>query len=87
VGHHVFTSTVLSPLDEEGQLILIPEEVLETRDRKLRNMSIKEYLIKWKNISIEDATWEAEKIFQHHVLHLLEDKQSQAGSIVMSLLG
>jgi hypothetical protein len=46
VGQHFFISTEFPPLDEEGQLILIPEEVLETREKKLRNMSIKEYLIK-----------------------------------------
>jgi hypothetical protein len=57
-------------------LILISEEVLETRERKLRNRSIKEYLIKWKNLPIEDATWEGEKILQHPGLQLLEDKQS-----------
>jgi hypothetical protein len=73
-------------MDEEGQLILIPKEVLETRERKLRNMSIKEYLIKWKNLPIEDATWEGEQILQHPGLQLLEDKQSQAGRTVMSSL-
>jgi hypothetical protein len=86
VGQHVVTSTELPPLDEEGQLILILEEVLETRERKLRNRSIKEYLIKWKNLPIEDATWEGEKILQHPGLQLLEDKQSQAGRTVMSML-
>jgi hypothetical protein len=65
VGQHVVIYTELPPLDEEGQLILIPEEVLETRERKLRNKSIKEYLIKWKNLPIEDATWEGEHILQH----------------------
>jgi hypothetical protein len=86
VGHHVVISTKLPPLDDEGQLILIPEEVLETRERKLRNMSIKKYLIKWKNIPIEDATWEGEHILQHLGLQLLEDKQSQVGRTVMSPL-
>jgi hypothetical protein len=76
VGQHVFISTELPPLDEEGQLNLILEEVLETRERKLRNMSIKEYLIKWKNLPIEDATWEGEKISQHPGLQLLEDNKS-----------
>jgi hypothetical protein len=86
VGQHVVTSTELPPLDEEGQLILIPEEVLETKEKKLRNISIKEYLIKWKNLPIKDATWEGEQILQHPGLHLLEDKQSQAGRTVMSPL-
>jgi hypothetical protein len=86
VGQHVFISTKLPPLDEEGQLILIVEEVLDTREKKLRNKSIKEYLIKWKNLPIEDATWEGENILQHNGLQLLENKQSQEGRTVMSLL-
>jgi hypothetical protein len=86
VGQHVVTSTKLPPLDEEGQLILIPKEVLETREQKLRNKSIKEYLIKWKKLPIEDTTWEGEQILQHPGLHLLEDKQSQAGRTLMSTL-
>jgi hypothetical protein len=67
-------------------LILIIEEVLDTREWKLRNKNIKEYLIKWKNLPIEDATWEGEKILQHPRLQLLEDKQSQEGRNVMSSL-
>jgi hypothetical protein len=86
VGQHVVISTELPPLDEKGQLILILEKVLDTKERKLRNRSIKEYLIKWKNLPIEDATWEGEQILQHPGLQLLEDKQSQAGRIVMSPL-
>jgi hypothetical protein len=46
-------------LDEEGQLILVPEEVLEVREKMIRKRSIKEYLIRWKNLPIEDATWES----------------------------
>jgi hypothetical protein len=38
-------------LDEEGQLILIPEEILEVREKRLRNRDIKEYLIKWKKFA------------------------------------
>jgi hypothetical protein len=51
-------------LDEEGQLILIPEEILEVREKRLRKRSIKEYLVKWKNLPIEDATWEGEHVLQ-----------------------
>jgi hypothetical protein len=32
-------------MDEEGQLVLIPKEVLEVREKRLQNRSIKEYLI------------------------------------------
>jgi hypothetical protein len=35
LGQQVTTSAELPPLDEEGQLVLVPEEVLEVRERKL----------------------------------------------------
>ena len=31
LGQHDVTSTEMSPLDEEGQLVLVPEEILEGR--------------------------------------------------------
>jgi hypothetical protein len=65
LGQQVTVTEELPPLDEEGQLILIPEDVLEVREKRLRNMSIKEYLIKWKNLPIEDASWEGEQVLQH----------------------
>jgi hypothetical protein len=37
VGQHITTSTELPPLDEEGQLVLVPEAILEVRERRLRN--------------------------------------------------
>jgi hypothetical protein len=50
----------MPPLDEEGRLVLVPEEMLEVREKKLWRRSIIEYLIKWKDFPIEDATWENE---------------------------
>ena len=40
------------------------EAVTETRNQKLR--SILEYLSKWKNFPVEDATWEDENFIQKH---------------------
>jgi hypothetical protein len=51
-------------LDEEGQLILILEEILEVRERRIRKRSIREYLIKWKDLPIEYATWESEQVLR-----------------------
>jgi hypothetical protein len=62
LGQHVTVIEELPPLDEEGKLILIPEDVLEVREKKLRNKSIKKYLFKWKNSPIEDASWEGEQV-------------------------
>ena len=84
LGHRVVPSTVLPPLDDEGKLILVPESILEYRERQLRRRTIREYLVKWRDLPVEDATWESEEILQHPALRLLEDKQFQEGRTVMS---
>ena len=84
LGQHIAPSTELPPLYDEGLLVLILEQILQVRERKLRNKVIREYLVKWKELSMEDATWEGEQVLQHPSLQLLEDKQFQAGMTVMS---
>jgi hypothetical protein len=84
VGQQVTTSVELPPLDEEGQLVLIPEEILEVRERRLRSRVIREFLIRWRDLPVEDATWEGDQILQHPNLQLLGDKQSWEGRTVMS---
>ena len=64
----------MPPLDEEGRLVLDLIEVIETREKKLQNRSIKEYLVYWKDLSYVDATWEGESILQHQTLIFLEGK-------------
>jgi len=59
--------TIFLKLDEEGKAILEPEAVKETRTRQLQNQSISEYLIKWKNLPVEDSTWEGENFIQKHL--------------------
>ena len=53
-------------IDEEGKIILEPEEITKIRTIQLRNRSISEYLIKWKNIPTEDSTWGNESFIQQH---------------------
>jgi hypothetical protein len=84
IGKHIIPIEELSTLDEEGQLILVPEEVLEVREKRLRNRSIREYLIRWKNLPIEDATWESEQVLQETGSKLLVGKQFSVGETVMS---
>jgi hypothetical protein len=79
----MFLATKLPPLDEEGHLILVLDQILAFREKRLRNKTINEYLISWKDLPVEDATWEGEQILQHPELQLLEDKQSQGGRTVM----
>ena len=65
-GDKLLVQTILPELDEEGKTILEPEAVTKTRTRQLRNRSISEYLIKWKNLPTEDSTWEDEKFIRKH---------------------
>ena len=48
VGQQIVVSEELPPLDDEDHLVLVLEKVLMGRERKLRNITIKEYLIHWK---------------------------------------
>ena len=59
--------TILLELDEEGKIILEPEVIIETRILQLRNQSISEYLIKWKNLIEDGSTWEDEYFIQKHL--------------------
>ena len=67
VGKQVTMSLELPPLDEEEQLVLVPEEILQERERKLRSRVIREFLVKWKDLPIEDATWEASRCFSTQI--------------------
>eukprot|EP00253_Pinus_taeda_P009118 PITA_09118 len=71
IGDKLAVQKILPELDEEGNIILEPEAVIEARSRQLRNRSISEYLIKWKNLSAEDSTWEDEN-FIHKYPELLK---------------
>ena len=66
IGDKLPVQTILPELDKEGKIILEPEAITETRTQKLRNRSILVYLIKWKNLSTEDSTWEDENFIQKY---------------------
>ena len=85
MGKFISTSEELPPLDEEGQLKLVLEEVLEFQQWKLRSRVIRECLIRWRGLPVEDATWESKQVLQHPGLVLLEDKQFREGRTIMSL--
>ncbi|XP_059066458.1 uncharacterized protein LOC131857759 [Cryptomeria japonica] len=80
----IVPSAVPPPLDHEGKLMLVPEAILEFRERHLQRSVIREFFIKWKDLSIKDATWECDSILQHPALSVLEDKQILGGWNVMS---
>jgi hypothetical protein len=55
LGQLITTSMELPLLDEEGQLELDPEEILEARERKLRSRIIREFLIRWRGLPVEEG--------------------------------
>lgn len=65
LGQQVTTTIELPPLDDEGHLGSKPEAILERRERKLRSKTIREFLVCWKNLPDEDATWDGEHILEH----------------------
>lgn len=69
-------ATDLPPLNKEGKLIFELVEIIEVCEKTLRNYTVKEYLVRWKHLSLDDVTWEGDHILQHFALHLLEDKQN-----------
>jgi hypothetical protein len=85
MGQFISTSEELPPLDEEGQLEFVSEEVLEFREQKLRSRVIRECLIRWRGLLVEDAPWESKQVLQHPGLALLEGKQFREGRTVMYL--
>ena len=50
--------TIFLELGKEWKVILEPEKISKTRTKQLRNRVIIEYLIKWKNLPVEDSMWE-----------------------------
>ena len=84
IHQNISVSDTIPPLDDEGQFVLISDKILRTRERRLRSRTIKEYLVQWKALPSEEATWEDEQILQHPNLALLEDKQYWVGRTVMS---
>eukprot|EP00253_Pinus_taeda_P005793 PITA_05793 len=65
VGNNFRIQTILPKLDEEGSLWIQPEHTTDTHERHLYSRTIKEFLVKWKETSREDVTWEPSTILQH----------------------
>jgi len=58
ISDMLLAQTILGELNEEGKIILEHEGVTETRTQQLQNWSILEFLIKYKDLPVEDSTWD-----------------------------
>jgi tRNA U34 5-carboxymethylaminomethyl modifying enzyme MnmG/GidA len=64
VGQKCHVQMTLPELDEEGSIWIHLEAILDKRECHLFQQAIDEVLIQWKDIALEDATWEPSKILQ-----------------------
>ena len=60
LGSYTHIQTKFPMLDDEGKLVMEPECILEIKTRTLRFKLVNEYLIKWRNLPNDEATWENE---------------------------
>jgi hypothetical protein len=64
IGTKCQIQTNLPELAEEGSIWLQPQAVLDQRDHRLCQRTIKEVLVQWKDTTPADATWEPATIMQ-----------------------
>jgi hypothetical protein len=64
IGTRCQIQTNLPELAEEGSIWLQPEAVLNQRECRLHQRTIKEVLVQWKDMTPADATWEPATILQ-----------------------
>jgi hypothetical protein len=64
IGTRCQLQTNLPELAEEGSIWLQPEAVLDQREHRLHQRTIKEVLVQWKDMTPADATWEPTTILQ-----------------------
>lgn len=83
IGNNAQVHPELPPLTDDGEVVLEPEAILETRWIKRGKTFAEEQLVKWKRLPLEEATWEsAEWIkFQFPTVDLEDKDPLQGGGI------
>ena len=56
LGQQVTVTEELPPTNDEGHLVLQSEAIIDTRERQLRSRTVREYLVRGRNLPDEDAT-------------------------------
>ena len=66
LGQQVTATEELPPTDDEGKLVVQPEAIIDTQERQLWSGTVREYLVRWRNLPDENATWERRFCNIHH---------------------
>lgn len=75
VGEIDTTSIELPPIANDGEIIMEPKVILDTRWVKKGSNFLEENLVQWKNLPKEDATWENTQELRNKFIKLnIEDK-------------
>ena len=53
------------PIDETGSFQMLPECILDSREKKLRGRVIQEHLVKWDIYPMEEASWVSVEDLRH----------------------
>jgi hypothetical protein len=64
IGTKCQNQTSLPELDKEGSIWFQPQSVLDKRERRIHQCTIKGELVQWKDTTLADATWDPVTILQ-----------------------
>jgi len=62
IGPGIQSLTELPPINSKGNLVWVPEKVLNACKKQLRNQIIYEVGVKWEELPREEATWKRPNI-------------------------
>ena len=75
IGDQITAHTDLPLVADDGELLMEPESILDTRWVKQGSKFIEESLVQWKRLPLDDATWENSQDLWDRFINLnLEDK-------------
>ena len=61
----------LVSLQEDASSDHSPDKILDRREKRLRNRTLREFLVAWKGLPLTDATWESDALIRRHFPHLI----------------
>ncbi|KAJ1392945.1 Chromo-like domain superfamily [Sesbania bispinosa] len=84
IGHHDVTPTLPTDMVVDDFIPLVPAAVLASRTVTCGGISVKQWLVQWRNQSADEATWEDASLIQDQFPEFsLEDKALVEGGIMI----